>query len=164
MLYNFRMFELMYVSRALIDLDEREMEAFLGVSRARNQAAAITGMLLHIHDKPFQQSYFVQVLEGSQAAVERTFHRIAADELHTGITVVHRGVHERRFFQAWQMGLATMNIEVARSLTRDYLPEDVAETTLELLSNEFLARSLLTLAAGQAAAADPHLDTPPGFG
>nr|WP_269328375.1 BLUF domain-containing protein [Kineosporia mesophila] len=150
---------MMYASQAVVDLNEREMEALLGVSRARNQEAGITGMLLHVHDVPAQEAFFVQILEGDQEAIEQTFARIQTDELHTRVTVVHRAVAAQHSFPDWQMGLATMDMTVAVDLARHHPqagqagqagpagPAGAARSSLEMLSNAFLARIMLTLGA-----------------
>ncbi|GLY13616.1 hypothetical protein Kisp01_06320 [Kineosporia sp. NBRC 101677] len=145
------MYELIYASRAVVDLSENELEVFLGRSRERNAAADITGCLLHVHDRPGDAAYFVQLLEGPQEAVEETYRRITQDLLHVDSTVVHQGEREGRGFEGWRMRLATITTESVLALIAtdpEYLNDP--RPTAELLQNPSLARALLELQAGRA--------------
>ncbi len=146
------MYELIYVSRAVMDLHESEMEAFLGRSRANNAEAGITGCLLHVHDRPAQQAYFVQALEGPESAVETTYQRISRDPLHEDVTVVHRGQRAAREFEGWRMRLATVTTDsVFTLLADDGIRPSESRPTFEWLRNPSLARALLELEAGLTA-------------
>ena len=102
------LYRLIYCSRNLIvptpdgaaqdDTVEREVRSILATSRARNQAAGITGALL------FTASGFAQVLEGPRDAVEHAFERINADPRHRDVTVLSFTPIERRSFPEWSMG------------------------------------------------------------
>ncbi|GAA3601095.1 hypothetical protein GCM10022223_15960 [Kineosporia mesophila] len=157
------MYELLYISQAVVDLTETEMEAFLGRSRERNAQADITGILLHIHDgpvgdEPFRAAFFVQSLEGPQEAVEQTYERIRADMLHTDLTVVHRGQRESRSFAGWRMHLTRMTSEAALALiARESQPDsgpplrsDNPADTFALLRDPLIARALLVVVADQS--------------
>lgn len=138
------MHELIYVSRATVDLDETEMDGFLGSSRRRNAANEITGLLMHIHDRAGGTAYYLQLLEGEEQAVEQTYRRISADELHTDLSVVHRGFRERRSFAGWDMRLSSLSTEAVL----DLLAKE-GHIDLDVLQDPFLARALLVLAAHQ---------------
>ncbi|MBT0771480.1 BLUF domain-containing protein [Kineosporia sp. J2-2] len=146
------MYELIYVSQALVDLSQDEMEKFLGVSRTRNAASGVTGHLLHVHDRPHGTAYFVQMLEGPQDAVQETFGRIRRHMLHTDVRLVHRGTKETRSFQGWQMRLATTTTDtVLAMIAAEPALAHLTGSTLDLLADPFLARTLLMLSAGQHA-------------
>ena len=146
------MYELLYLSRAVVDLDPTEMETFLGSSRIRNAQAGITGMLLHIQDATTGSVFFVQLLEGPDPdLVERTYERISKDELHTDIKVLHRGQRDQRTFGNWSMLAGATSAEAAlRQITGNVAAESTsAETTWDLLQDSRIARSLLIISAGQ---------------
>ncbi len=88
--------QLIYVSRPL-GYDPQQLADILTVSRARNAAAGITGLLLSRWD------LFLQILEGSHEAVEGTFARIRRDLRHVEVTLLHSGPAEARFFPGWDM-------------------------------------------------------------
>lgn len=138
------MHELIYVSRATVNLDETEMNGFLGPSRRRNAANEITGLLMHIHDRAGDNAYYLQLLEGEEAAVEQTYRRISGDELHTDLSVVHRGFRERRSFADWEMRLTSLST----GAVLDLLAQE-GHIDLAVLQDPLLARALLVLAAHQ---------------
>lgn len=87
-----------YVSQARDDLDARALGDILAASVRRNDAAGITGFLLHGHGR------FMQVLEGDAPAVEATMQRILADPRHAKLQVLEQGPINRREFSDWAMG------------------------------------------------------------
>nr|WP_269328557.1 BLUF domain-containing protein [Kineosporia babensis] len=142
---------MIYASRAVMDLSESEMEAFLGTSRDNNAEVDVTGCLLHVHDVPRDRSYFVQLLEGPEGAVEHTYARIRRDSLHRDVTAVHRGHRDGRAFEAWRMRLATITTDTVFSLISvDPVRLSDARPTFDLLMNPSMARALLELEAGVA--------------
>jgi hypothetical protein len=93
---------LIYCSRAVPAMDPEELLAVIKTSRANNPALGITGVLC------FYDGFFVQVLEGGRAAVNRLYNRIAADARHREVTLLgYEDVRERRF-AGWSMGQANM--------------------------------------------------------
>lgn len=99
------MFELIYSSVAVTALNDEELELLLGRSRHHNEINGITGLLLHVHTESTGSAYFVQLLEGGQAEVERTYERIANDELHSDLQVLSSGPSSGRTFGDWTMRL-----------------------------------------------------------
>ncbi|MEO0971556.1 MAG: BLUF domain-containing protein [Pseudomonadota bacterium] len=95
-------YQLVYVSRVDIEGDEvayREaIDDILRASRENNVKVGITGALL------CNRSYFAQVLEGTQEAVEDTYERIQCDERHCNTTVLRFRSIESRDFGSWSMG------------------------------------------------------------
>ena len=68
------------------------------ISRRNNIRDGITGMLL------FEDGTFLQVLEGEEEAVDRTYTRIAGDPRHKKILLIARFELEQRSFNDWEMG------------------------------------------------------------
>ncbi len=71
--------QLSYISTARPTLILADVENILAASRRRNQADAITGLLV------FDGKRFLQVLEGDETKVGQAYQRIAADERHRAI-------------------------------------------------------------------------------
>ncbi len=91
------LFQLLYFSRAIDSVDESTVHDILEVSRANNQAAGITGVLL------FEKFHFMQVLEGTESAVREVFDKIRKDQRHTGIVTIYERTVSKRQFTGWAM-------------------------------------------------------------
>jgi len=92
------MLQLIYTSRATTSFGPDALRTLLAGARERNQAAGISGMLLHV------DNWFLQVLEGDDEVVRALFARITADRRHGGVlALVVREVPERNF-PDWSMG------------------------------------------------------------
>jgi len=92
--------QVIYVSSAVgLPLPE-EIERLLHVSRKHNEHDAISGLLLY-HD-----GSFMQIIEGSEDAVDALFSRIRMDPLHRNIIKLHEGPTSGRLFPGWSMGFA----------------------------------------------------------
>jgi len=70
----------------------------LATARRRNPEAGVTGALL------FNEDWFVQILEGTRAAVFETYERIATDPRHEAVELLVDRVHAARLFPEWSMG------------------------------------------------------------
>lgn len=93
---------LVYCSSATRPFDEHELAQLLAVSRARNSARAITGMLL------YRRGEFVQILEGPRPDVEELMEEIGRDPRHRDVRVlIEEPLHERRF-EEWTMGYQSL--------------------------------------------------------
>lgn len=108
-----------YRSKARSDISDADIDAILGSSRRHNEDAGITGMLL------FGSGYFVQVIEGTGPAVERTYRRILSDARHGDAVLLYDGSGEPRRFGGWFMGFSRMEphahvASVARFLRHDH--------------------------------------------
>ncbi|MBT2476194.1 BLUF domain-containing protein [Microbacterium sp. ISL-103] len=93
---------LVYCSSATHTFGERELAELLAVSRERNSARDITGMLL------YRGGEFVQILEGPRSDVEALMQAIGRDPRHTDVRVLlEEPLHERRFDE-WTMGYQSL--------------------------------------------------------
>jgi hypothetical protein len=102
--------QLIYVSTAVAELPEAELQAILSTARRENQAHGISGTLL------YADGCFIQVLEGAPDAVTETFERIQLDARHHSVTVLLQRPLAERNFGDWTMGY--------RRLTRQDLPTE----------------------------------------
>lgn len=93
------LYQLIYQSQSLVPFGTPELTALLNQCRAYNQAHGISGILLYTPG-----GKFLQVLEGTQAAVQNLYqHRIVADPRHTNCRVFGEGPCQRRTFADWTM-------------------------------------------------------------
>ncbi|ACA18917.1 BLUF domain protein [Methylobacterium sp. 4-46] len=76
---------------------DRELDGIIAASRARNEAAGLTGALLHV------PGIFVQALEGPLPAIEATFERICCDLRHRRVELLELAPTDERLFGSWSM-------------------------------------------------------------
>ena len=90
---------LLYISDSTLMLpaDEWQIDAIVDVARSRNAALGLTGALMFTH------SNFVQVLEGSQAALDELMDSIRRDRRHRDVRVLEEESLASRRFPGWAM-------------------------------------------------------------
>ena len=103
------------------------VEAILETAERNNPAEGLTGALA------YDDGQFIQVLEGPREAVSKRLFAIAADERHTGMTLVEFAEISRRRFSDWTM--AFVNRDTARRVAPapDWLSYAPSESILALL-------------------------------
>jgi hypothetical protein len=100
---------LLYASRLADGAGAEVVEAIVSQSRENNPANGITGVLCSAGD------VFMQVLEGGRAPVNALYNRIARDERHRQVMLLHYEEITERRFGGWTMGqvnLARINPSV----------------------------------------------------
>ena len=97
--------ELVYVSASSELWTSATLEDILVVSKKRNIANNITGMLL------YWEGGIIQALEGEKAEVQATFERISKDPRHKRVTLLHEHSITERTFKDWAMGVARCSME-----------------------------------------------------
>jgi hypothetical protein len=101
---------LIYVSTSMTPFTDAELMDLLTLSRGRNHAVGVTGMLL------YNDGNWMQVLEGPHGAVRETYSRIRIDPRHQDVTkVVEDDVSERSFDQ-WSMGFRNLSLADANAI------------------------------------------------
>ncbi|MCS6997120.1 MAG: BLUF domain-containing protein [Casimicrobiaceae bacterium] len=94
---------LVYASQAHVAVTPEVFDDILNVSRRKNAQTGITGVLCtngHV---------FLQLLEGSRAAVNQLYGRILRDPRHRDVQLLHfEEIHERKF-ASWSMGRVTLD-------------------------------------------------------
>jgi hypothetical protein len=125
---------LTYTSEMTVSTDFMDI---LEVSRVNNEKDGITGVLL------FCNNNFVQCLEGSREAVNKTYARIVRDKRHQNPMIVDYRVLSTRLFSKWSMGYVPES-----SVTRPTLLKYAVSQNFEprLLSGESCLRMLTELA------------------
>lgn len=100
---------LLYASRLADGAGAEVVESIVSQSRENNPAHGITGVLCYAGD------VFMQVLEGGRAPVNALYNRIARDERHRQVMLLHYEEITERRFGGWTMGqvnLARINPSV----------------------------------------------------
>ncbi|HEX4917138.1 MAG TPA: BLUF domain-containing protein [Limnobacter sp.] len=93
------MIRLMYCSQAKTDFTKYTLEEILLTSRKNNALQNITGVLVH------GGGMFMQVLEGPEARVLRTYVKILDDARHSDSRIIHITPIKDRLFTNWTMGV-----------------------------------------------------------
>ena len=94
---------MMYASRAADTVNDDELAAILRVSRRRNLACGVTGVLCLTND------IFLQVIEGGRTAVSTLYNRIVTDPRHRDVELLHYAEIGERRFAGWSMGQVNLN-------------------------------------------------------
>ena len=89
-----------YLSTAAELFGDDALGSILGVSRAHNARAGVTGMLL------YGDGVFLQAIEGPPGVVHGLLGRIGQDPRHRGVQVLYEQPLAAREFGAWTMGFA----------------------------------------------------------
>lgn len=103
--------EIVYMSLACDAMSSDDLGALLDDSRARNQAAGITGMMIY-HEREF-----MQLLEGERSVIEALYERIEADPRHQQVYRLWEGPIATRNFDDWTMAFATLDDEALKQHT-----------------------------------------------
>lgn len=127
------LFRLVYVSTADAALNEDEslLRALAEQAATRNANMEVTGLLL------FNGLNFLQVLEGTQDAVEAVYADIAEDTRHSGVATVLTEEIDARAFPNWSMKMtivpSTAGEPIVPSVTQEELVASLPETVPALL-------------------------------
>jgi hypothetical protein len=102
-----------YCSRARIDTASLQaISELLGVSQRNNVRDGLTGALA-VND-----GWFLQVIEGPAAALDRLLRRLAGDPRHADVEILSRRPVTARLFPDWSMVAARITPEVGPQLKR----------------------------------------------
>lgn len=114
---------LTYTSLARLDLTVDDLEAIHRTARECNAIDGISGLLI------FNGTHFLQIVEGSPAAIDDLVERLRRDPRHSGFEI--REVHDsdHRSFPDWSMELVRVSASYfeARETIAERLPDDVPE-------------------------------------
>jgi hypothetical protein len=100
------MIELIYASAAVRPVPAQDLRSLLARSRENNEAAGLTGLLLH------DRGSFLQVLEGEALAVKALFARIVKDPRHERVATLSENPIRERAFDRWSMGFVSLEAGV----------------------------------------------------
>ena len=108
---------LVYTSLVNKKLTKTDLRSILSKSIVNNGRDNIGGALL------FNSGIFLQVLEGSRAALNATFRRIYGDNRHERIELIGLEPVAGRSFKSWSMALIE-NTEIAKTILMKYCHAD----------------------------------------
>lgn len=91
---------IVYVSTAVREFGDDELEALLLGSRDYNRRSLVTGVMLYCHGN------IMQCIEGPRQGLDAVFNRIKASRRHTDIFELMNQPIDQRVFESWEMGLA----------------------------------------------------------
>jgi len=98
-------FRLIYFSGETRRLNQAELIELLSLSRARNEAAAITGILV------YKEGIYIQILEGDEQAVRALYAGIQTDPRHTRVLTISEEHADDREFESWSMAFRIADSE-----------------------------------------------------
>lgn len=128
------MFQLTYISTAVVGLATTDIDAILRSSRRNNVRDGITGLLVH------DDVRFLQALEGDRLLVEEAFRRIKADKRHrAAVMLSEREVPDRQFGHWAMANQPTNTIRGAVTMPQivDALVASVADLNIRALFSSF---------------------------
>ena len=128
---------LIYTSWARAGIRPDEVEAILSSARINNPLDGITGVLI------FNGTAFMQILEGSEAAIDALTSLLASDPRHSNMSIHDKRLIEARTFPNWSMAYLQLESgefkgtdEVVKALERD-LPQPVRNIVMGLIYSVF---------------------------
>ncbi|MBQ0794492.1 BLUF domain-containing protein [Zhongshania sp.] len=89
---------LIYTSCPSKSFKPEDIEKILTVARKNNVAKSVSGLLY------FNQSHFLQCLEGSRSAINLIYHKILNDSRHEAPIILDYTEIVERDFPKWEMG------------------------------------------------------------
>ena len=92
--------------------DTKALQEILSVSRKNNVDRQISGVLC------YDQSFFMQCLEGPREAVDEIYARIKADKRHEKITLHEYSETDEILFENWTMGFLRPNMLSKQNLAK----------------------------------------------
>ena len=103
---------LLYVSRSRMTLAESssQVEDIVRLAQVANQALGVTGALIST------EADFAQLIEGSEAAVDKLMAKILVDPRHEDVRVVKISEIQERRFDGWWMAYSGPSIFVNRHI------------------------------------------------
>ena len=97
-------FYLLYFGVAKNEFTKQDFEELLEQARSRNAFLEITGKLLHC------EGTFIQLLEGTEAAVKEVYQSIAKDDRLIAIKTIATGWAEERYYKDWSMDFGEVSL------------------------------------------------------
>lgn len=95
-------YKLVYLSHATpVFKGNSDLKQILVTSRENNNKVDVSGLLLYTN------GLFIQLLEGNENEVTKTYNRIVKDPRHSDAVVVAKKIEENRSFESWSMGFIT---------------------------------------------------------
>ncbi len=147
-------YQLIYSSVSSTPMQLEELEDILEQAHVNNASEDITGALVYV------DGFFLQILEGEQAAVEQLMATISRDLRHEMVTVLQSGDIRSRAFADWRMAYVSATpdqvaqwVGLAASTALPQVWDDVRRDRTKVA--QVAAGIVALLAGGQASAPLP---------
>ena len=112
---------IVYLSTAVQQMSDAELQELLTQARSFNLAHRVTGVLL------YHEGQFVQVMEGEEAVVRSLYENIRRDARHNNVVKLADKNLASRSFGDWSMAFLPINDEAFASLSGFAHPEQLAK-------------------------------------
>ncbi len=124
-----RLKTLTYTSRARLDLTDDDLAAIHQTARHLNALDGISGLLL------FDGGRFLQILEGSEDAIDNLVERLRRDPRHSAFEIRDERPVEERSFPDWSMELVRVSAGwcTAKEEVETALPDAVTPPVRDLV-------------------------------
>jgi hypothetical protein len=118
--------QLVYVSQAVRKMSFDDLQAIQGTAKSNNQPLDVTGSLF------YNGGWFLQVLEGPAATLDKLYKKIELDPRHKNSRVLYNEPATFRTFPRWSMNM--INLEERQADKYDELAEviDAARTNRKI--------------------------------
>lgn len=125
-------------------MQEEDLTYLLQESRSWNEDHQLTGMLVYLQGRFISQTEgrFMQVLEGTEHDVEEIFAKIQKDSRHHQLMVLKRDFVEQRYFQTWEMGFESVDVENHQTV-KGFFPIDDNFLKKDIFKNSHIALDFL---------------------
>ena len=135
-----RLKSLTYTSRARLDLTDADLNDIHQIARHLNALDGVTGLLL------FDGARFLQIIEGSEAAIDNLVERLRRDPRHSAFEIRDERLVDRRSFADWSMELLLVSAgyKAAREEVATILPPGISPSVRSLvlrMSGEMAGRA-----------------------
>lgn len=102
--------QLIYTSKETQPFPEADLHALLANARHNNHTLGVSGILL------YEAGSFLQVLEGSEVAVDTIYAQVCKDPRHAGLNLLMKKPIKARDFGDWTMGYAGLTREQIQAI------------------------------------------------
>ena len=94
-------YQIIYSSASSTPMEQEALDGLLAHAQRGNDQKGITGALVYV------DGFFLQILEGEQAGVQRLMQRIAGDVRHETVTILQEGPISSAAFSDWKMAFVS---------------------------------------------------------
>ncbi|OIQ84093.1 blue light- and temperature-regulated antirepressor YcgF [mine drainage metagenome] len=123
--------QLIYSSLPVVDVTESLLLEILDSAQPKNSDVGITGLLA------FHNGRFIQLLEGSEEAVNRLYQVIRSDPRHTDLKLELNIKTAQRSVPSWNMGFtSSRNFDVTITGRNYYFPWSFVKGMCEMMRGE----------------------------
>lgn len=95
--------QLVYISQATRKMSADELTSILRTAKENNQSIDVTGSLF------YNGGWFLQVLEGPLATLNKLYHKIEQDPRHKNSRILYNEPAKFRTFTRWSMNMTNLD-------------------------------------------------------